>query len=832
MKRHYTFASLYGNQVLCRGWSETEGYFNHKYPYKPTFYLKTDKPTKYRTLDGIPVAPIQPGTIKECRDFLQQYKDVAGTTVYGMEKMLYQFLSEEFKGEVNYDSEKIKLWSLDIETAAENGFPNIRAADQEVLLISLKNFHTKDIYTFGCGDFVTTDSKIHYFKCNNEKHLLHSFMSWWTKEEPEVITGWNVEGFDIPYLHNRISLILGEDEVRNLSPWRFITCSEVEINNRKEQRYEIIGVSVLDYLCAYKKFTFTNRSSYRLDAIAEIELGEKKLDHSEYDSWVDFYTNDWQKYTEYNIHDVNLVDKMEEKMKLIELIMLIAYDSHCNYQDTFHQVRLWDVIIYNFLKEKNIVLSPINKSHKNDQYEGAYVKEPIPGAYDWIVNFDLNSLYPSLIRFLNISPETLYSKIHVDKEDLIQKKNPLTNADPNLTIAANGCMYRTDTIGFMPELVKRIYDERVQYKENMLRCKKEYEQKPTKQLTKEIAKWSNFQMARKIQLNSLYGAIGNQYFRHYRVDNAEAITVTGQVAIRWIERKLNEYLNKILKTTNFDYVAYVDTDSVYLNLGPLVKSIPGSDSLPTEKIVSMLDAFTEDRLIPFIDDSYAEFAEYLHAFEDTMVMKREAIAERGIWTAKKRYILNVWDNEGVRYQSPKLKMMGIEAVKSSTPAPCRKYIKDCLEIFMKGSEDELIKYIKEKRKEFKTLAIEDIAFPRTANNISQYISNEINGYKKSTPMHVRSAISFNRLCREKNITDRYPIIRDGDKIKFVFLKTPNPSRENVIAFTTELPPELGLTEYLDYDMMYQKSFIDPLQAIMDAVGWHTEKQVTLESFFA
>ena len=831
-KRHYTYASLYGNQVLCRGWSEREGYFNHKYPYKPTFYLKTDKPTKYRTLDGIPVAAVQPGSIRECRDFLQQYKDVAGTTVYGMERMLYQFLSEEFKGEVNYDSEKIKLWSLDIETAVEGGFPNVRAADQEVLLISLKNFHTKDIYTFGCGDFVTTDPKIHYLKCNNEKHLLHSFMSWWTKEEPEVITGWNIEGFDIPYLHNRISLILGEDEVRNLSPWRFITCSEVENNNRKEQRYDIIGVSVLDYLGAYKKFTFTNRSSYRLDAIAEIELGEKKLDHSEYDSWQDFYTQNWQKYTEYNIHDVNLVDKMEEKMKLIELIMLIAYDSHCNYEDTFHQVRLWDVIIYNFLKEKNIVLSPVSRSHKNDQYEGAYVKEPKPGAYDWIVNFDLNSLYPSLIRFLNISPETLYSKIHVDKENLITKKDPLNNVGEGLTVAANGCMYRTDTLGFMPELVKRIYDERVQYKTNMLLCKKQYEEKPTKQLSREIAKWSNFQMARKIQLNSLYGAIGNQYFRHYRVDNAEAITVTGQVAIRWIERKLNEYLNKILKTTDFDYVAYVDTDSVYLNLGPLVKTIPGSDSIPAEKIVTMLDSFTEDKLIPFIDESYAEFAEYLHAYEDTMVMKREAIAERGIWTAKKRYILNVWDNEGVRYHAPKLKMMGIEAVKSSTPAPCRVYIEDCLKIFMKGTEDELIKYIKEKREEFKTLAIEDVAFPRTANNISQYISHDINGYKKSTPMHVRSAITFNRLCKEKKLTDRYPIIHDGDKIKFVFLKTPNPARENVVALTTELPPELGLTDYLDYDMMYRKGFIDPLQAIMDAVGWHTEKQVTLESFFA
>lgn len=830
-KRHYTYASLYGNNILCRGWSETEGYFNKKFPFKPTFYLKSDTPTEYKTLDGISVAPVQPGNIRESRDFVRRYNGVEGVTVYGMEKMLYQFLSEEFEGEINYDFEKIKLWSLDIETAAGNGFPNIRAADQEVLLISLKNFHTKEIYTFGCGEFVTTDSKIHYIKCTDEKHLLHQFISWWVKELPEVITGWNVNGFDIPYLHNRINLILGEDEVRNLSPWRFITSTEIEINNRKEQRFEIVGVAVLDYLEAYKKFTFTNRASYRLDVIAEVELGEKKLDYSEYGSFEEFYINDWQKFTEYNIHDVNLVDKLEEKLKLIELIVLIAYDSHVNYGDTFYQVRLWDVVIYNFLKKKNIVLSPVNKSHKDDQYEGAYVKEPIPGAYQWIVNFDLNSLYPSLIRFLNISPETLYSKIHVDKEDLIQKTNPLSNVDPNLSLAANGCMYRRDKPGFMSELVKKIYDERVQYKTNMILCKKRYEQEPTKELSREIAKWSNFQMARKIQLNSLYGALGNQYFRHYRVDNAEAITVTGQVAIRWIERKLNEYLNKILKTTDFDYVAYVDTDSVYLNLGPLVESIPGTDKLPAEKIVGMLDSFTEDKLIPFIDESYNELADYLHAHENTMEMKREAIAERGIWTSKKRYILNVWDNEGVRYKEAKLKMMGIEAVKSSTPKACQKYIKDGIEIFMKGTENELIDYIQEKREEFGKLPLDDIAFPRSANNISQWVC-PINNYKKSTPFQVKAAITFNRLLKERKLTNRYPFIRDGDKIKYIFLKRQNPTHEPIIAYLNELPPELGLTPYIDYDMMYRKGFIEPLQGIMDAVGWKTEKQVTLESFFA
>lgn len=368
----------------------------------------------------------------------------------------------------------------------------------------------------------------------------------------------------------------------------------------------------------------------------------------------------------------------------------------------------------------------------------------------------------------------------------------------------------------------------------MLRCKQEQENNPSKELSKEISKWSNFQMARKIQLNSLYGAIGNQYFRHYLVDNAEAITRTGQIAIRWIERKLNEFLNRLLGTKKYDYVVAVDTDSVYLNLGPLVSYIQEKcPRCPTDKegIVNLLDNFCEDQMIPIIDSCYEELSDYLHAYEESLVMKREAIAEKGIWTAKKRYILNVWDNEGVRYKEPKLKMMGIEAIKSSTPTPIRTYIEDCLKIFMSGTEDQMIEYIERKRKEFKSLPIYEIAFPRTANNISKF-QNSTTLYKKSTPLQVRAAIMYNHMIRKNNLTHKYNTIQDGEKIRYVFLRTPNPIHENVIAFLNTFPREFNLEKYIDYDIIFQKGFIDPLQSIMDSVGWHTEKQVTLESFFS
>ena len=783
-------------------------------------------------MDGRYVAPVKPGGIKDCRAFIDDYNLVDGATVYGMERFLYQYLSEEYDEEIEYDMDKIKLWSLDIETSSENGFPKPDLAEEEVLLITLKNFRTKKLITFGSREYTPTRDDVTYIHCPTEYDLLSTFLTWWQDVQPEVITGWNVELFDVTYLCNRIAKILGERHMRRLSPWNMVSSRMIDNRGRSEQKYEICGVSVLDYLDIYRKFTYTTQSSYRLDYIAQVELGARKLDHSEFETFKDFYTKGWTKFVDYNLVDVDLVDQLEEKMKLIDLIMLMSYDAHCNFIDTFAQVRLWDVIIYNYLRRKNIVLNLLSRSDKNDQYAGAYVKEPTPGGYDWVVSFDLNSLYPSLIRFLNISPETLleekYQGLNVD--DLVNRETDIFTPE-DVCVAANGAQYRKDICGFMPELVKTIYEERVQYKKNMLACKQEYEDNPTEELSKRIAKWSNFQMARKIQLNSLYGALGNQYFRHYRLDNAEAITLTGQVAIRWIERKTNEYLNTILSTDGVDYVIASDTDSIYLNLGPLVDRVTSNNVLSSERVVEILNTFCEEKIVPFIDKSYDELSDYLQCYEKTLVMKRECIAEKGIWTAKKRYILNVWDNEGVRYKEAKLKMMGIEAVRSSTPAACRTYIEEAMKIIMEGTEEELIEYIAKNRETHTTLPLDDVSFPRSANNITKFKDN-VTLYRKGTPMHIRASILFNHLIREQKLDKKYNYINDGEKIKYFFLRMPNPSAQNVIAFISDFPKEFNLTEYIDYDMMYEKGFLEPLKSILDVINWKTEHEASLEDFFS
>jgi DNA polymerase elongation subunit (family B) len=626
--------------------------------------------------------------------------------------------------------------------------------------------------------------------------------------------------------------VLGEKLMKRFSNWGLVTEGEVVIMGRTHPVFDVGGLTQLDYLDLYKKFTYKAQESYRLDYIAEVELGQKKLDHSEFETFKDFYTKGWQKFIEYNIVDVELVDRLEDKMKLIELALTMAYDAKVNYADVFYQVRMWDNIIYNDLKKRDIVIPPRNKSQKNEKYAGAYVKEPIPGKYDWVVSFDLNSLYPHLIMQYNISPETLLDERHPTATvDKILNEEINFELYKDNAVCANGAMFRKDIRGFLPQLMEKMYGDRVVFKKKMLAAKQQYEKTPTKALEKEIARCNNIQMAKKISLNSAYGAIGNQYFRYYKLANAEAITLSGQVSIRWIENKTNEYLNNLLQTKDTDYVIASDTDSIYINFGPLVDKFFGAKSSDKAAIVSILDKICQEKLEPFIEGSYEQLASYVNAYDQKMQMKRENIADRGIWTAKKRYILNVWDSEGVRYEEPKLKMMGIEAVKSSTPAPCRRMIKDALKLMMSGTEEDVIDFIDKSRAEFKSLPPEQISFPRSVSDVQKYKgSAEI--YIKGTPIHVRGALLYNHYLKDKKLTNKYSLIQNGEKIKFCYLKKPNILHENVISFIQDFPTELGLDKYIDYDLQFDKSFLEPLKIILDSIGWSVEKTINLELFFA
>ena len=829
--RYYTNVQMVGNDFLVRGYEGGKS-FTSREPFQPTMFVPSKKRTKYKTLDGKYAQPIQPGTVRETREFIKTHQDVKGFEIYGNNRYIYQYISEKYpETEIKFDIKKMSLMTIDIEVKSENGFPTVEKCDEEMLCITLQDYATKRILTFGVGPYRHQDKMVKYVECNDEYDLLQHFINFWSHNPPEVVTGWNCQLYDIPYLAKRITRVLGEKVMKRLSPWGLVTHEEIYLMGRPHLMYDIGGVTVLDYMDLYKKFTYKAQESYRLDYIGEVELGQKKLDHSEFDTFKDFYTKGWNKFVDYNIQDVRLVDSLEEKMKLIELAITMAYDAKVNFTDVFYQVRMWDMIIYNDLKKKNIAIPPKEDEDKSDKYAGAYVKEPKPGVYEWVVSFDLNSLYPHLIMQYNISPETLlderYPNVSVDR--LLNEEVDLSGLD-GVTVCPNGAMFTTEKQGFLPKLMDKIYSERVVFKKKMIKAKKAYEKNPTKELEREISRCNNIQMAKKIQLNSAYGAIGNNYFRYYKLENAEAITLGGQFSIRWIENRMNKYMNKILKTNEVDYVIASDTDSIYLNMGPLVKVIYEKREKTTEGIVGFLDKICEMELERYISSSYEALATYVNAFEQKMFMKRETIAERGIWTAKKRYILNAWDIEGVRFAEPKLKIMGIEAVKSSTPAPCREMIKEALRIIMSGTEDNVQDYIADMRKKFNQMEASLIAFPRSCNNVDKYHSN-FSIYSKGTPIHVRGALLHNHYVKKNVLESKYSYINNGDKIKFCYLSKPNPIRENVISFMGELPTELGLNQYIDYTLMFDKSFVEPLKAVLDAIGWSVERHATLESFF-
>jgi DNA polymerase elongation subunit (family B) len=826
----YTDVLLLGDDILYRGYEGQEP-VQYREKVRPTLYFVPEdqsKTSKYKTLDGRYAHPKKFDGARDARSFLEKYEHVDGLEVHGYERFVYQYIAERFPDEIRFDMDLMKIFTIDIEVGCDNGFPSVEECREEVLCITLKDVVSKEIITWGSREFNAPDN-VEYRVFWTEQELLEDFHSWWVANTPDVITGWNCNLYDIPYICRRMERVLGEKWKKSLSPWNRVVDREIVIRGRKQLAYQIAGVTILDYLDLYQKFTYSAQASYRLDHIANVELGQQKLDHSEFENFKAFYTNDWQKFVEYNIHDVELVDRLEDKMKLIELALTLSYDAKVNLSDVYSQVRMWDTLIYNDLAKRNVVVPPKISTKKDDQYAGAYVKEPTPGMYEWVASFDLNSLYPHLIMQYNISPETLVERRHATAsvDGLLSRE---VRIDGDYSVCANGAQYRKDIHGFLPEMMQRIYDDRTIYKKKMLKAKQDYEHTPTEQLQKDIARYNNIQMARKIQLNSAYGAIGNQYFRYYNLANAEAITLSGQVSIRWIENKINQYMNKVLKTEEKDYVIASDTDSIYLHLGPLVKAVYKGREKSSESTLRFLTKVCDVELDKYIQDSYQELATYVNAYDQKMIMKRENLADKGIWTAKKRYILNVWNSEGVQYAEPKLKMMGIEAVKSSTPAPCRVAIKDTLDLVMTGTEDQVQSYVSKFRKEFETLPLEDIAFPRSCNNIQKFSSSK-DIYGKGCPMHVRGSLLYNFYVKKHKIAHKFPLIQEGEKIKYMYLRKPNRIGENVISFFQTLPSEFELDGSIDYDLQFEKSFLAPIKVILDAIGWSPEKRVSLEHIF-
>jgi DNA polymerase elongation subunit (family B) len=840
--KYYTNVASVGNNILYRGIKEGRR-VKLKVAYTPTLFLPSKKETAFKTLNGDFLESMKFESIREARDFVKRYEGVENFKIFGNSSYQYAFIADEQKGMVDWKMEDLSVAIIDIEVGSENGFPDPYLANEPITAIAIKYINGA-MTVFGCGDYKVQGDEV-YIKCDDEYNLCKKFLRFWEENCPDAISGWNIKFFDIPYIVNRFNKVLGEDETKKLSPWGYINSRKTVMNNRELVAYDFVGVSTLDYIELYRWYAPGGKSqeSYSLNNICNVEIGESKISYEEFDNLHALYRLNHQKFIEYNIKDVDLVLKLEHKLKLIELGLTLAYDTKTNYEDIFAQTRMWDSLINNYLFERNIIVPPKSHNSKSAAFEGAYVKEVQVGKHDWVASFDLTSLYPHLMAQYNISPETLIEVDDYTKEmrDVISKgvsvdkmidQNVDTSKLTGVTITPNGQFFRTDKQGFLPKMLEEMYVDRSKFKKLMLKAKQEYENEKDEskknEINNRIARYDNLQLAKKVSLNSAYGALGSQYFRFYDLRMALAVTLAGQLSIRWIEKHLNSYMNNLLKTEE-DYVIASDTDSIYLKLGSLVDKVH-KDKTDTNKIIAFMDRVCEDKIQPSIDESYKNLAEYVHAFAQKMQMKREALADKGIWTAKKRYILNVYNNEGVAYNEPYMKVMGLEMVKSSTPSAIREKMKKSIKIMMQGTENDIHEFIADFKVNFKKLPVEDISFPRGLNGLKDYADSVIM-YKKGTPIHVKGAILYNHYLVKMGLDKKYPKIQEGEKVKFTYIKQPNPFKDMVISYPGRLPVEFGLQEYIDYDLQFEKAFIEPIKVVLDCMGWSTEKRNSLESFF-
>ena len=806
-------------------WDDQKGYFTSK--YRRYAYVR-DGNGAHESIHGERLKKLN---FWKADDDLQLYEsDVNEMT---------RFLIDEY-GDSDEVSTGHTIMTFDIEVEMNSGLPDIETASNAITSIAGHDSVTNDYFVYVVNKGEKIDKTIKGAKVESfdtEEGLLSAFMTKWREINPTIVTGWNIDYFDVTYLYNRYKLLFGQQFANQLSPIGKVSY------NKYRSRYIIGGVSCLDYLALYKCYNFTELPNYRLDTIASIELGRGKI---EYEGNLDqLFRDDIEKFIEYNLVDVELVVDLDKKLQFIDLARAICHTGHVFYEDFLFSSKWLEGAILTFLRRSGRVApnKPRRKPRNEDgsdgegKFTGAYVKEPKPGLYKWVYDLDLTSLYPSIIMSINISPETKIGKLKGYSAEQHMKGNLETysivddsgNEFPPLpkekflkfieknkySVAANGVLYRTDKVGVIPEILSVWFDKRVEYKNLMKKYGKEGNDEQYKFYGKR-------QLVQKIMLNSLYGVLGLPSFRFYDVDNAEATTITGQTVIKTTELIANQYYSKVIGKED-DYNVYTDTDSVFYQAVPLVKSRNPE-----------LNEESDEEMIPAILSAAKEVETHINKVYDTMAkrlfnidshkfdIKQETIAKGGFWVSKKRYaqwIIN--DNE---VDCDKLDVKGLDVKRSSFPTYFKEVMKTVLlDILRSVDKKQIDTKILDYKKEMEDRPFIDIAKNSAVKGMSKYTTKTqvLGEFKKGSPAHVKAAITYNQLLAFYKVPYKYEPMKDGDKIKWVYLKkNPLGLEATGLKGHNDPPQILKLVEqYIDYDKIWEKELENKLDDFYKAMDW-------------
>lgn len=998
MSVFYTNVARRGNDLLIRIADHNGNRRNIRQKFKPTLYLPTHDFSNVDKIGLLNEALVERkfGTIREAENYIEEYKDVVGSQVYGQTSWEYQFIAHNFPGTVIPDYDNIHIANVDIEvfsggwgndeltkgpfphpTIEDKTFKGSRAQVERyhrqilashdfirehipgsyvnsnitpgqqiwerpndtrnpgevivnmnaafpISMLQCQDMRRNEYHIFGlpCSKdrakykYDPSDEQIggltvHYREFETEQDMLVAFLNHWSERQYDGWTGWNIEQFDSPYLVERIMRVLGESYVDMLSPWGIVKKRTIKDKKGNVTSYDFVGIEMLDMQQIYKKHTYTTRERYSLDWIAYCELGEKKLDYGESKSLNTLYFDDYSRLCRYGIKDVKLVSRLETKLRLIQLMFVLAYKSKSNYRDGLGTVAPWLALCYYKLFEKGIVPEVKRVWDGPTDFEGAYVMEVAPGLYRWLISKDLNSLYPHIMQQYNLGPETIINDKHKRREIIeamvaelefaardmsvpmnmkarykkladhlrvaIDERTQVVDdliaigrfefkclKEHNVSFTPNVQFFDNSKMSFLSEIMRWIYGERKVEKATGLRYEQYAgwcEELKEGTFSLETARKSRFwdeewyettiklaaplleaaatewdqkaviqdvlQQGLKILMNAGYGATGNVWFKEYfDLRISEAITTAGQLINKWNKKHTDAFLNKEMGTAGLDYVIAGDTDSNYITLERLVNR-EWPDEKDPHRIVEHIDEWTKTVYAPLVKQWCQDLCDTMNGYEQRMVWEREVIASAAIWRAKKMYCMAVYDSEGVKYEKPKIKYKGLEARKSTTPEWCRTRLAKCYETLLLGTESEIQDQISGFKKEYMELDVSDVARASGVSDIEKAVDSS-GAFVSGAHYAAKACISYNRLVDANPDMGLTPI-ESGDKVAIVLLKDNNPIGQKYLAFPDYLPPELDLHKWVDYQSLFTASFIDPIQSLLDVVGWNWKKRVNLLS---